>query len=163
MKKIILIIAALIFGTFVYAQSVAPEVIASAGEHFTNANAQLSFTIGETIIETVTATNSIITQGFHQSTDSIIGIEEELPGMMEVNIYPNPVRDRLVVQLENNILPMNLELYDITGRKLTSQRIPALQSTVELNIASYANASYLLRLITDDQKFYATYTIQKTQ
>jgi gliding motility-associated-like protein len=42
------------------------HVIGSSGAHYSGNNLELSSTIGETIITTVSTTNHILTQGFHQ-------------------------------------------------------------------------------------------------
>ncbi len=66
MKKFISLVLALLISVVVFSQTLSPEVNASAGDYYTNANGSLSVTIGETVIETFIGTNSILTQGFQQ-------------------------------------------------------------------------------------------------
>ncbi|MCD4680852.1 MAG: T9SS type A sorting domain-containing protein [Bacteroidales bacterium] len=66
MKKILSLIIAISISAGVFSQTLSPEVNASAGDYYTNANGSLSVTIGETVIETFTGANSILTQGFQQ-------------------------------------------------------------------------------------------------
>lgn len=162
MKKILFIVFCFSCFGSVLAQSITPEVIASAGEHFTGSNAQLSWTIGEVVIETVTDGNNFITQGFHQPFGSEIGIEEDLPEGMEVKIYPNPVREQLMITLQGNDMPLNLRMFDMTGKLVNSRTIAANTGSVILNVAGLANAAYLLQLVSDDKQYFATYKIQKT-
>lgn len=162
MKNATLVFVGFVFATVGFAQSITPDVIASSGAHFTNFNAQLSFTVGEVIIETVSSVNSAITQGFHQPEDSLTGMEANLPGTMEVYVFPNPFQSRLTIQMQHNRIPMTLELYDLTGKLLYTQKIQANKSTVELNLASFSSSGYLIRLVSGDGRYHTSYIIQKT-
>lgn len=164
MKKHALLIFTIFGALSISAQSITPEVIASGGDHYVQTNAQLSFTIGEVVIETVTATNSIITQGFHQPDGaSNPGFESNLPAYLGVNIYPNPSADHITVELENNTMDLTIELFEMTGKLVASERIPAFQNKVEIDVSAFANASYLLSIHSKDKKHFATYSIQKTR
>jgi len=66
MKKITFFYLALFISMGVFSQTLSPEVNASAGDYYTNANGSLSVTIGETVIETFIGTSAILTQGFQQ-------------------------------------------------------------------------------------------------
>ncbi len=76
MKRISLLIA--ILATFIngYTQSISPVVIATSGDYFSTANYSISWTLGETLIETYSVPNQFLTQGFHQpqllSNDTVI-------------------------------------------------------------------------------------------
>jgi hypothetical protein len=65
-------------------QTLTPEVISSSGGYFDNTNASLSWTLGEPVIETLTETNAILTQGFHQPFGiQITGIDLDLIVFLE--------------------------------------------------------------------------------
>jgi hypothetical protein len=66
MKKFSIIIIGGLLSFAVAAQSLSPEVIASSGDYYENANASLSWTLGEIATETYSAGGSILTQGFQQ-------------------------------------------------------------------------------------------------
>ena len=66
MKKISIIIIGGLLSFAVTAQSLSPEVIASSGDYYENANASLSWTLGEISTETYSAGGNILTQGFQQ-------------------------------------------------------------------------------------------------
>jgi hypothetical protein len=79
------------------AQMLTPFVTASAGDYFTNvqANAALSFTVGEmAIIETYSAQGYYLTNGFQQPFTLLTGIANE-PFSFEFVVWPNPASDRL--------------------------------------------------------------------
>ena len=145
----------------VTAQSIEPEVLATSGAHFVGTNAELSWTIGEVIIETVSNTGNIITQGFHQPNDLVTTVEESLPNHIQVNVFPNPVTEKITVTIDNNTLELIAVIYDMTGRQLISKKIGYLQKTIEFNVVDFANAGYLLNIHSKDKKYNATYKIQK--
>ncbi|MBN2174518.1 MAG: hypothetical protein JW731_10310, partial [Bacteroidales bacterium] len=66
MKKIAHILLLSAFPFFAFAQSVSPEVIASAGDYFENSTGSLSWTLGEVMNETFSNGSNILTQGFQQ-------------------------------------------------------------------------------------------------
>ncbi len=69
MKKILLV-SVIVFYCYnnpgAIAQTLTPQVIASAGSYQSNATASLSYTIGETNIQTLASANNSLTQGFQQ-------------------------------------------------------------------------------------------------
>ncbi|MCH8318269.1 MAG: hypothetical protein IIA88_07200 [Bacteroidetes bacterium] len=74
MKKTFFILFALFCFGSAKSQSLSPEVYSTSGDYFTGTNATLSWTIGESIIETFSGSNAIITQGFQQSSWSVTSI-----------------------------------------------------------------------------------------
>ena len=143
------------------AQSVEPSVIGGAGDFYTSTNSQLSFTVGEMMVETVSSTNSIITQGFQQPDELPDAIDENLPNNVQVTMYPNPTRDRLVVEVENNDQPLELMLFDMNGKQVMSKQMPATNNREEMNLVDFANGNYLLNIVSKDNKYSASYKIQK--
>ena len=75
MKKLPLLFLGLILNCLTFGQSISPEVIASSGDHFTGTDAQLSWTIGELVIDTYTNGSTQLTQGFHQTNLIITNVE----------------------------------------------------------------------------------------
>ena len=65
MRKLLLI--ALISSAFASAQSLERQVIGSSGTSFSNATAQLDFTVGELAVTTLSNGTNDLTQGFHQT------------------------------------------------------------------------------------------------
>lgn len=72
MKKILFILFTVlaIVGT-VNAQSISRKTVSTAGGSLTAGNNQLTFTIGETMIPSLSAASALITQGFQQPGESI--------------------------------------------------------------------------------------------
>jgi hypothetical protein len=75
MRKFFLFFLGLSGVGWVQAQSLSPEVVATAGDHFATSTAQLSWTLGEPVIETFTdAAATQLTQGFHQTNLMVVAV-----------------------------------------------------------------------------------------
>jgi hypothetical protein len=70
MKKITFVL----FSLFATLSVSAQEVVATQGDSYTNARANIDFTLGEVIIATGTDGNNDLTQGFHQTNWNFVGL-----------------------------------------------------------------------------------------
>ena len=86
-----------LFSLFVAISVSAQEVVATQGESYSNASANIDFTIGEVIIATGTDGTNDITQGFHQTNWNFLGVEDHAPNY-EAIIFPNPTEDVLNIR-----------------------------------------------------------------
>ena len=68
-KKLLIVVIALISVQLIYSQSITRKVIASAGGYYNGNDINVSYTIGEPIINTLSNNDMIITQGFQQSEE----------------------------------------------------------------------------------------------
>ncbi len=66
MKKIKIVFILALIANFSMAQVLSPTVVATGGGYFATASASVSFTIGETVIESYSAGSVGLTQGFQQ-------------------------------------------------------------------------------------------------
>jgi hypothetical protein len=151
MKFFVLYFSALIISFSAFSQSVDMDVIATSGANGSSPTHQLSWTIGEPIIETLTQSSNILTQGFHQTNLVVTDITEQTTLNLELVIYPNPVVNQLNLNIENpENLPLNYVLYDEVGRVLSQDRIYSNQSSISMENLSRAN--YLLAIYSGDSK-----------
>lgn len=152
MKKLILIIACMAGISYAYAQSVKPEVIASAGDYFTSTNNTMSWTLGECITETYTSANNKLTQGFQQSTYSITAVIQLAFKGISVKAFPNPTTDFINVSVETtggSQIKYSVELFDLQGKKLMDENTKV--KSIQLDMSGYANGTYFLK-VTDQGK-----------
>lgn len=122
MKRLLPVLLLLFSAGLAISQSVAPQVTASAGGHFTGANAQLSWTIGEVVIETFETETNQLTQGFHQ-TNMLITAVEDLAKDFQVKIFPNPTAAIMKIQWKETVDAMILSLYNHQGQQVMRQSI----------------------------------------
>ncbi|MFM1876288.1 MAG: hypothetical protein RL266_2025 [Bacteroidota bacterium] len=148
--------------TQVSAQSIAPDVVASAGTHFSNGASQLSWTIGETVISTHDNGTNILTQGFHQPLLTVTGIEESSTQLGGVNVYPNPSSYQLNIRFNDFQSKVVADVYDAIGQLVLSEQIAPATSQYQLDLTGISNGSYILRLTSLDG-LQTSFNIQKVQ
>lgn len=146
---------------FATAQSITPQVVASAGEHFSSGTSQLSWTLGETMIETVDDGSNIITQGFHQTLLTITPVSEREISQ-NINVFPNPTPGELTIKFQENNSQQFIQLYDMNGNLLMEESIADQEQQTTLRLNQFANAVYLLNINGKDGKHTSSYRIQKT-
>ena len=80
------------------------------------------------------------------STD-IKSIKNEIP----FSIFPNPAGEIVTVVFSDyHSSPLNINLYDITGKKVLSKTVNPELRQLELNIGSFEAGMYFIAI--DDQK-----------
>jgi hypothetical protein len=157
MKKILLGLV-LIASSTLNAQSVSPEVTATAGAHFAIPSIQMSWTLGEPITSTLTSPSSQLTQGFQQPGVAIVGISD-YDFSYSVEAFPNPTIDVVRIQLSENVSNGKLNIVDPTGKIIFFQDIT--ESEFLLDFATYAKGTYLLNLMNESGTLLHTVRLQK--
>ena len=126
----------------------AQTVISSAGKTTINGNYNVSWTVGETVINTLSAGGTILTQGFHQPLLIEIlptGIEKEL--LLDMIAYPNPAFDKVLFKGGDPSGIYHVRVVDKLGRILLQKILPA--SDLEILVEGYDNGTYLIEVIED--------------
>lgn len=148
------------------AQSISRDVIASAGDYYTSSVGSLSWTLGETVIETVEngSINVILTQGFQQPDELTVGIRQIPVSNVFVSLYPNPTIQsiRMDVKYDKNSR-IQIELVDMLGRILNSDNLDVLKGQVsnyQLDVSALASGMYMFRL-TSNGNLLNSYKFQK--
>lgn len=161
MKSLLLIL--FVFSvTGLFAQSVSPQVIATAGNYSENGGISLSWTLGEPVIETATGTGVILTQGFQQPDYNIVVVEHIPASNLDVNVFPNPTSGNLQIEWTGSIqTPAVISLYDMNGKELLVSKVTTSNQTGILNLTEYANAQYVLKIVAKDVNFSKEYRIVK--
>ena len=147
MRYLLIILLIFIYNSN-YAQSDNLVVIGSAGNSTIVGNNQLSWTIGEPIINTSITPNGILTQGFHQGNILISEIDEN--NKINASIYPNPATSEIVILVgEENLLNASYRLQDSFGKLLVERKIISKES--KLSLESVPSASYFIQVLLDNQ------------
>ena len=157
MKKILLG-TTLIFSGISYSQTASPDVIGSAGAHFAIPSMQMSWTLGETVTATVTDGSTTLTQGFHQSNVSLIGVEIVDP-TVEISVFPNPISDFLTVEVSGTALNSEFLLIDGAGKTVLMDKVTELKFTIDFT--AYAKGVYYLNFENEQGQILQTITLQK--
>ncbi len=153
-KSIITLISCCMLITF---KSYSQDVIATAGCTFQTSQGSLSWTIGESITETFTKTNSILTQGFHQSNLTITAIHENDISDINIKVYPNPATDFVNIKV-NGFDEMSYQVFDINGSLIENKEIIDLKTTISFE--NLSSATYIVRILKRETEI-TTYKIIK--
>lgn len=121
------------------------QVVSNMGASLQNSSGSISFTLGEPVIATLSASDGIVTQGFHQTKLTVTAIEENLGSPMSVKVFPNPTTNVLYVSLDcDEIRHIKLVLYDISGKILTA--INADKDFMEVDFSGYLPGTYIIKI-----------------
>jgi hypothetical protein len=139
--------------SFVKAQTNSPEVIASGGDFFTSTSFSNSFTVGEmAAVETFSATNFILTQGFQQTENLISTGNDALITSDGFNIYPNPARNTFFIELPKKpTVPTEITLYNHLAEIVTETEIHWLgDKLIRISSHALANGIYLVKINSEN-------------
>lgn len=154
MKKHTLVL----FSLFVTISVSAQEVVSAQGDSYSNASANVDFTIGEVIINTGTDGTNDITQGFHQTNWNFLGLEDHAPNY-EAIIFPNPTEDVLNIRT-SSFENVTYTLCDAQGKLVMQDMLSAEQTAIQ--ISQLAPGSYSLTLNNETQNL-KTFKLIKQQ
>ncbi len=123
----------------------AQEVVSNSGNSFSNDNLNVSWTLGETIINTEQSTDKQLTQGFHQSKLVITAVKENIQADFSIIVFPNPTADYLNLTLEKiDANKLQFSLIDSNG-KILSNTFPESNQT-QIAMHQYPSGSYYLQV-----------------
>jgi len=147
---------------FGFSQSLEQFVIGTSGADFSSSNVQLSWTLGETVINTFSTGNQQLTQGFHQTQLQVSSVDKtEDPGFSAI-VFPNPSHEIIIIQIESVQELFEYVIYDVLGRALHHENVLDNQNT-SINLNNLAAGNYLLKIISKDTNTFRTFKIQKLQ
>jgi len=144
----------------------AQQVVSTSGNHAENGSVQISWTVGETVIETLINGNNILTQGMHQSKLTVTAIQEVVGPGLEIIAFPNPATDCIHLQL-NSILhfpaddrgkDFSFQLYDLNGKLLLYKHIEDPETVIRME--GYTSSTYFLKIL-ENTKEIKTFKILK--
>jgi len=131
-----------------------------------NGTIQLSWTIGEPVISTLSNGSYILTQGMHQGLLLIDAIEEiELSGL-EISAFPNPANEFVNLKVTNELTSQpdemwkefSFQLYDMNGKVIMQNQIVSTETVIKMD--NYAPSTYFLK-VSIDKKSVKTFKIIK--
>lgn len=165
MKKGIVILLLVLFSFWdnLFSQQLSHQVLVPVAGVATGGNLNYSQTIGETVVEIVSGSNYVFTQGFQQP--GIKFSEEKAPQGNGVKVYPNPAKDFIKIELFGEVgRSFLIELMNITGTIIRSERLvfPAKYWNVEeIPLHEILNGIYFIRITSEDRLINRTFKIEK--
>jgi hypothetical protein len=147
----------LMFSLFATLSTSAQDVVSTQGDSYSNASANIDFTIGEVVINTGTDGTNDLTQGFHQTNWNFLGVENHAPNY-EAIIFPNPTLDVLNIRT-SKFENVTYTLYDAQGKLVMHDILSAEQTPIQ--VSQLAPGSYSLTLNNETQNL-KTFKLVKT-
>ena len=140
MKKIInLVVLLMLLGASVSAQSNLPWVLASAGDFSVNSTNSLSWTFGEmTMVETVSNSTNMLTQGFQQPFDFGSFVYTPPAELNKFNAFPNPSDGNFKVNYQlGEAGKLTFKIYDVLGQMIYLKSVTQVRgiNMTDINLA----------------------------
>ncbi len=164
MRKIFLLLM-VFFSINANAQQTSPQVIATSGNISQQGNATISYTIGETVIQTGTDGTTILTQGYQQPHYNITLLPQYQNTEPNINIFPNPTTDQLQIKFNNDQeLKATIRLMDALGKQINADEYTALPNTaIQYPMQHYASGKYFLTIEVSSNHSIKTFEIIKNK
>ena len=132
-----------------------------SGDYSNIGTLQLQSNIGELMADTYIGSQNIFTQGFVQPEAPITTKIKEIVNTGEANIFPNPVSDKLNVQLGLiEVSDIKIEVYDLLG-KVQILSISDDNKNYELNFEPLNSGIYFMKISSVKSKFNKIFKINK--
>ena len=153
----ITVFAILLFSNNAVSQTISQQVINSTGNTASAKTLELSWSVGEMAIATLSSSNIVLTEGFLQPD-----ISAHNSGIEEINIsdlitvFPNPVHDQLYIK-DNSDLVETVSIYNALGQRLIEQNL----INPVLDMSLLMPGIYFVNLINRDRKEIHTFKIIK--
>lgn len=144
MKKQLLTLACISISLLIKAQTVMPQVVATSGGSGQNAQGSLSWTVGQTVISTVSGGGATLTQGFQQPTLLLPTSQITLDETLGLLIYPNPTADFVYLQTTANLsnTALQFSVFDATGKLVNQGNV--VQQKTQVSFAGMAAGNYTI-------------------
>jgi hypothetical protein len=134
------------------AQGITQNVTGSAEGNDHNATHETSWTIGEVITETHSMETLTLTQGFQQDNLAVSWIGEDIPTEFQINAYPNPAKDIIIIELQKPGL--GYQVINAKGRVIQNGIFFSVQD--QIDFSDIPSGIYFLKV-----KDYKTHKIVK--
>lgn len=166
MRTLLICIHALLLGIPLLGQSLEREVIASSGTFFSGNNASIEWTQGEAAIATLNNPSTILTQGFHQTKLTVTAIEpsdsDEIFTDYQINVFPNPVSDRIFVEVAGGLEPVRTAITDMSGKSIHFKTEMEMGQRYEFPMDQLADGMYFVRIFNSRNQPIQTFKVVKT-
>ena len=124
------------------------QVVGSTGHVGVQQGLQYSYTVGETVIATLSSDNRILTQGFHQPEQTkIVSVGDPDFVDWDIQVFPNPVTDVLTVRVsadKGNAL--RVTVVDLVGSVILQEEILAEPDGSQVDCRSWQPGVYFIVL-----------------
>jgi hypothetical protein len=151
MKKFLLTLSIVLITFVSFSQTSILEVVSPAGGYFEGSNISVSWTLGETVIDTWVNEEAgiMVTSGFQQGDFTITGVADNPMAGFTVKMFPNPAKTETSIKVNLPVLAnVDITVLDVTGRTVIQEQFnpPTLEHTHTLNVSTLKPGIYLIRV-----------------
>jgi hypothetical protein len=144
------------------AQTISKSIMAASGNSVVTSGTQVDWTAGQTRIGSHAAGNYVITEGFHPIYDVATSIQALAANSAGVQLYPNPVDDKLYVEIKDAPQGTSLLIKDVLGKTVVMRNnIPRGFAQAEINFADKPSGIYFVELRYEKQLLYTSKIVKR--
>ena len=148
------------------AQGQSLSTLSPAGSSAAGNTLTLDWTLGELAVQTLSTSNGILTEGFHQpslvvETNLISPVDETLTSF-HIQVAPNPVRSELNIRLESEQEgEAIIDLWNLQGQHLKRIRTDLAGGNWKLDMKPYPSGIYQLTFRNKKGSLIQTFKVSK--
>jgi hypothetical protein len=154
MKKLTILVLAMLSLQLAKAQ----EAVLSSGDFQKNNSGSISYSIGETVTETVSGNGTTLTQGMQQPILSVTTLTENIAFKIDISAFPNPASDYLILK-SKDFKGLTVALYDVSGKVLINRNLE--KEETQIDFRHYAASTYILKITQNNQEIKSFTIIKK--
>lgn len=135
----------------------------TSGHTVSNAGGSVSYSVGQLDCAYINDTNGTINEGLQQPFEWFIitGLYDHANNpAIELNLYPNPASNHIVIQVTDFQQPMEYLMYDAQGKAIRSGKIS--EKETRLSVENLHDAIYFIRIWSENRSA-STFKIVKSQ
>jgi hypothetical protein len=156
----ILVLLLLPLACSLQAQRIDPAVVAVSGGLEQTSGVSISWTVGQTAVDSRAGHFGTLSEGFQQALLTVIPVRERsIPFSLE--LYPNPARYSVLVTLDGVEDGMTLVLYNLLGVAVYRRYVRAGDKHIRISFETLPSGMYLLAAFTGSGEQRALYKIVK--
>lgn len=165
MKHLLIIFSTFLCAYNLPAQSTERQVLGSAGNTSGTSNMMVSFTIGETFVQTQTSSNILLTAGYQQASDTNTSSIKSLNKNYSLVLFPNPTKGisnlELMTSSSTNI---KIIVYSALGAQISSSLAQVLSNTKagsQIDLTAQAKGVYYVHVLNETNASIQTFKLVK--
>ncbi len=131
----------------------AQESFNATGNNISGTGGSTSYSVGQLVYTTNTATNGSVVQGVQQPYEIsvVTGLEEAKGINLSISVYPNPTTYNLTLEVKSfELSNLKFQLYDIQGKLLQDEIITDNRTSIDMS--NLVPATYFMKVIQSDQE-----------
>jgi hypothetical protein len=164
MKKVFIVLIALVFNSYCFGQEISSSVVATAGGSVETDDLSVSWTVGEVAVKTLgeEGVTPILTQGFQQGYFEITSIGDPVSNDFNIKLYPNPAAEFVWVEIESqNIKKGIIEIYNLEGKLVYNRNWEFVDGPQMITINNLGASQYILRVTESSGRILQSFKLIK--